>query len=485
MSQPSVTLTELDGSLGILPPTEGKLLALVGVCSSGPVDTPATFARVTDIVAIYGHGPLVEAAAHYIGKFGRPVLIVRTGQTTLGSFPAGAVVVRVGAGTSVITVDNAGTAPWDDYEFAFKVVVGGTIGAAGITFQWSLDGGRTYSAVTALGTATSWVFPDSGGAAIDFAAGTLIAAETATFRGDAPLWNGTEIGTALDALFASIASWETVEIVGTVDGTSFDAINPKFTAADTAGKYRGWVGHCRMEDLGESQAAYLIAMNAIFSSKATVHGELCAAAAKVSSGVSGRTYRRPVSFLVGALEGFVSAEVNIAEVARGPIQGASIRDANGNADEHDESLNPGLDDARFTVLRTHEDFQGVYVNRARVFSANGSDFDLYTKRRVMNIAKATVRSFLAVRLNKPLFVNAATGFILEEEALEIESGAEAAMRSALNGKASGVAYVLSRTDNILSTKTLNGSARVVPLAYVEFIESDVGFTNPALSVQSA
>jgi len=484
MSQPAVIITELDGALGILPTTAGRLLAITGVSSTGPVDTPATFARVSDVRSTFGDGPMVEAAAYYIEKYGRPVVLVRTGQSVLGDFPAGAVTVQTGTGTSIVTVDNVGTAPFDDFEFFVKVVAGGTIGIDGITFQWSLDGGRTLSPVTALGVAALFVFPDSGGTQIDFAAGTLVADDTISFRGDAPNWNGTEIGTALDALFATSIGWENVHVVGVIDGTTFDVIDPKFTGAITSGKYRGWIGNTRMPDEAETESAYQIAMAAIFDSKATVHGEMCAAAAKTISGVTSRQYRRPVSFAVASREGFVSEEINIADVNLGSLPGISIRDANGNADEHDESLNPGLDDSRFTVLRTWDDFQGVYVNRPRILSAAGSDFDLFTKRRVLNLAHAVLRPYFIRRLNKPILVDRATGFILESEALEIESGALAAMRSVLlaKPKASGIQFVLSRFDNVLSTKTLTGTARVIPLAYPELIDLEVGFLNPALEV---
>lgn len=490
MSQPAVTITELDGALGILPTTAGRLFALTGVSSIGPLDTPATFARVSDIRTNFGDGPLVEAAAYYIEKFGRPVVLTRTGETNPGSFPDGATAQFAGAGSSVVTVDNIGTAPFDDFEFHFEVIVGGTIGAAGITFRWSLDDGRTQSAITALGTAVLFIFPESGGVEINFAAGTLVAGDTVRFRGDAPKWTPAEIGTALDALIASVVAWENCEIVGDLESADFDTIDPKFTGALTVGKYRGWMGSTRMPIapllVPETEAAYLTAMSAIFDSKATVHGEICAGAAKVISSVSGRQYRRPVAFPVAAREQSVSEEINIADVNLGSLPGVSIRDANGNADEHDESLNPGLDDARFTVLRTHEGIQGVFVNRPRILSTAGSDFDLFTKRRVLNLTHGALRLYFIRRLNKPLLVDKVSGFILESEALEIESGALAAMRSVLlaKPKASGIQFTLSRTDNILSTKTLTGTARVIPLAYPEFIDLEVGFLNPALQVQT-
>lgn len=491
MTQPTVTITELDGALGVLPPSSGALYALVGVSSKGTQDTPATFARVRDVVAAFGSGPLVEAACHYIERYGKPVVLVRTGQTTVGT--ATAIVVTGVLGTSVITRDVT-VIPIDDYEFVFKVVTGGTIAAAGITYQVSLDGGRTYGPVTALGTAntltiaadTSPTGSAAPGIKINFAAGTLLAGDTCSFRTSAPMYNSTELASALLALGNSIITWELVHVVGVIDATLFDAIELKLAAFAAAGKYRWWIGNVRMPTIGETESAYKTALDAIFAAKASVYGDLCGASLKMISSVSGRQYKRPIAFVVGAREASVSHEIDTAAIDLGPISG-SIRDANGNADEHDESINPGLDDSRFTVLRTWEGIAGVYINRPRIFSAAGSDFELVPHRRVLNLAHAALRQYFMRRLNKPVRVSSTTGFILEEEALEIESGAKSAMRAVLlaKPKASAIEFVLSRTDNLLSTKTMTGQARVVPLAYSEFINLDVGFKNPTLAVQTA
>lgn len=482
MSLPAVNITEVDGQLGVLPPSEGKLYALVGTAASGTVNQPATYARIKDVVATYTAGPLVEAAAHYIERYGRPVILVRTAASLAGT--PGTLVTSV-AGTSVVTLDT--TAPNDDYEGVFTVVTGGTIGTADITFKWSLDGGRSFSPVTALGTANTFVFPGTGGVNIDFAAGTLVAGDSVSFRTTAPNWNGTDLGAALDALAASAATWEIVHVVGPVDSTSFDLIDLKVSGMATNGKYRCWVANTRIPNVGESEATYLSTLSAAFASDVSVYGQLCAGACKLTSSVNGRKYKRPVAFPVAARGAFVKPHVNIADLKLGTLQGVSIRDANGNPEEHDEAVNPGLDDARFTVLRTWDGYPGVYVNRPRLFSAPSSDFQLLPHRRVLNVAHEALRQYFMLRLSSPIQVNRATGFILESEALEIESGAVVAMQSALLAEpmASGVEFVLSRTDNLLSTKTLTGDARVIPLGYPEFINITLGFKNPALQISSA
>jgi hypothetical protein len=479
MTQPSVIITELDGALGVLPPSAGRLHAIIGPTSAGIANVPATFGRIQDIQANFGAGAAVESAAHYMALYGRPVLFVKSEASI-------AAVVGtpdfVGTGTSVVTATGD---PVDDYEIVFKVKVGGTVATAGIKYVYSLDGGRTFSAEQALGTAVLAALGASG-ITLDFAAGTLVAGDIVSFLATAAASDATNLGPALDALKASQVLWELCQIVPTVTPGLVDTIDLAFAGMANAGKYRGWIGNVRIPDVGETEAAYLTELSTAYATKSSKFGSLYAGGCKLVSSISGRQYRRPVSFSTAAREAFVSQEIDIADVNIGTLEGVSIRDVNGNPDEHDESLNPGLDDLRFAVLRTW-DGEGVYVNRPRLFSPNGSDFQLMPHRRVMNLTLETLRSYFIRRLNRPVLINSTSGFILESEALEIEAGVMAQLRAQLYAKpkASAVQFVLSRTDNLLSTRTLTGSCRVTPLAYPEDVELDVGFFNPALQVQAA
>jgi hypothetical protein len=42
--------------------------------------------------------------------------------------------------------------------------------------------------------------------------------------------------------------------------------------------------------------------------------------------------------------------------------------------------------------------------------------------------------------------------------------------------------VVNRSANILSTSTLPVTVRITPLGYMKYISTNIGFTNPALSV---
>lgn len=483
MSVPAININELDGSLGVLPASSGRLYAVLGAASAGPLNTPATFARVKDLVATFVSGPAVEAAAEYIGKYSKPVLFTRTGNTAGATVSAVTSVQLVGG--SVVTI-SASPTPNDDYEFALKIIVGGTRGTAGITYQLSLDGGRTYGPTTALGTALTITIPGAGGVIWAIAAGTLAAADLFTARSVAPCWNNTELGAGLDALVLSAVDWELLHVVGPLDATSAGLIDVRMSAMFASGKYHSWIGNARVPTIGESEATYAIAMAVISAAFTSVYGSFYAGACKLSSNVSGRKYKRPVSFLTAAREASVSEEIDIANPNLTALIGASIKDANGNPDEHDEAINPGLDDLGFGTLRTW-DGTGVYVNRPRLICPAGSDFQLMPHRRVINLGHAALRAYFKRRLNQPVLVDMVTGFIIETERREMELGALAAMNAVLRSKpkASGCLFSLSKTDNVLSTKTINGSGRIIPLAYPEGFNIDVGFYNPALQVQAA
>lgn len=485
MSVPSVNIHEIDGALGVTPATSGRIMAIVGPSDSGPLNQPAAFGRLGPILDTFGGGPIVEAAAYALERYGRAVLIIRS-DSDPGSYPADDAVDFVGEGTSVITVDDSGTAPNDAYECVFEVVRGGTIGVDGITFRWSLDAGRTWSSETALGTEDEFVFPDSGGIKIEFDAGTLEAGDRASFRADAPVSGASDLKDAIETLRTTAIAWESLQIVSAMDAAAFDVVEGELAALRGIGKYRRWVGNARVPSAGESEADYLAALSLEFGAKTTIYGTLCAGDAIIASSVSGRQYRRPVSVAVAARESSLEEHINSAAVDLGPLPGVSIHDRNGNLIAHDETVFPGLDDARLTVLRTFDGIEGVYVNRPRIFAPSGSDFTIVPYRRVLNISIEALRLYLIRRLNRPVRVSKKTGFILEQDAVEIERGAIAVMRSLLGEapKASGWQFVVSRTDNLLSTKTMTTSGRVIPLGYPEFIDFEIGLLNPAMQLEA-
>jgi hypothetical protein len=494
MTQPSVNITELDGALGVLPPSTSTMLALYGVSTAGTAATPQAFGTVTALKAALGGGPLVEAAAHYLERYGNPVLCVKASDLIDGTFPGAPspfdAVNFVGTGTSVATI-KAGSTSDNAYEVRVDFVTGGTRGSAGITYRISLDGGRTYGKTLALGTGVEFVVGTTG-ITVALAAGTLVAGDYLTFAAYAPSPDPTVVEDDLAALGNSAQPWSVLHYVGPVDTTLAGYLDAFMDTVRAAHKPRMWVANTAVPVMSndlttEDEATYSTALETEFSAYETTYGCICAGDVRFRSSLNGGSHRRPVSFLVAAREASVSDEINIADVNLGPFPSATITDSAGNPQSHDESIYPGLDDLRFCVLRSWPGLNGVYVNRPRLFSGETSDFQLMPHRRVMNLAHTALYAYFVRRLNAPILVNRTTGYILESVAKEIEAGAEAALRTVLGArpKASGWSVALSRTDNILSTKTLTVTARIIPLGYAETIDIELGFSNPALVTSAA
>lgn len=477
MTVPAVTISIQDGQLGVVS-TGSSVQAVLGISSTGTPNQPSSFSTVRDLTDAFGSGPGVEAAALAI-QAGSSVQFVKIAQAADGTH--GTISTSV-AGTSVITVDAATTKPADDFDLQVVFTTGGTRGTAGIKYRYSYDGGRSLSPTQALGTLTKIEVPDAVTFAL--AAGTIVAGDSVSLRANAPTYSTTELGAALDAFALSNVRCRTVHVVGPMTASLGGIVDSKLTAMAAASKPRAWLGNTRMPNAGETDAAYQTAMQAISDAYSTVRGALCAGAVKQISAVSGRQYRRPLSFRVAAEQSTASEEIDIADVNRGALVGTQLLDDNGNpeAQFHDEASRPGLDDMRFITARTWPTLAGVYVTRPRVFSAEGSDFRLIPHRLVMDLAHETAYGNLLRRLNQPVIIDSATGRITEADAKEIEAGCTAALSAALlaKPKASAVSVSVSRTDNLLSTGVLHVTIRVIPLAYIEFLEVQLSFSNPAL-----
>src|SRR4249920_3234405 len=103
--QPSVIINELDGQLGVVPSSGGRLLAIIGCSSMGPLNLPSSFATISDIENTFGTGRMPEAAAIAIGQ-GKRVLLVRAAAAAadFGTYSAAYSIVKDAASTSTLAV---------------------------------------------------------------------------------------------------------------------------------------------------------------------------------------------------------------------------------------------------------------------------------------------------------------------------------------------------------------------------------------------
>jgi len=609
---PNVPLTILDGALGILSSEDGDVLALLGTASSGPFNAPAAFSRVEDIKARHTSGPLVEAAAIVVGLTGKAVVVCRSRTSTDASHTDLDDSAFDGAATATI---DAATAADDDYEVAIEFIAGGSLGVAGITYQWSLDGGRTMSSTSKLGTGTSITVPTPAGlikvnlaqdpaslvasvnnlrtkmlahfayttgnvhlhadatsgtgigaAATDEATAivlanqlraayelhrvnvgaglsqvhlaadsvnpitapvatdgpsaavlandirakyvghlastvahtiadatngptvaastlaTVVAGDSLSFTTRAAQWNETDLFDALEGLRMTAHNWNIAEVIGACDADAFGVMDTFLDALRAKNRFRHIIAHVRLPDLGETDSEYQDALAGVFDDVASTRINLCAGSCKQTSQVSGRSYRRPPSFIVAARTLEADAGQDLAEVRMGPLKGCRITDENGNPDDHDENATPGLDDQRFTTLRTFDGRPGVYITNGRMFCPAGSDYKYVQARRVMDIACTALVFELTNNLSSKIIVDKSTGKISKGAAAALNDGGTTAMGNVLypKARAANCSYVVSMDDNILSTGIVTGEARVTPQGYVKSFPTTIAFENPAL-----
>lgn len=484
--QPRVDLTILNGALGIIPPDAGDVFAVAGPASDGPLNTPVAFARGQDAVAAFKSGPMVQLGALLIQLVGKPVVFCRTAASNPSSYTA----LDVDFGddsTSTPSVDGS-FEPDDDYEPYVIFTKGGTRGIDGIKYRTSLDGGRTLSAEVALGTGTSITIPTAAGLVkYGLSAGDITAGDNFGHRCTTAYWNTTDLGTALDALKKTQLKWAATCAVGPADDDAVQAFDAWFEDLKNGHKFRWGLMSVRIPNVAESEGAYNTALAAEFGDVATDWVDVAAGSAKIISAIDSRSYRRPAMWANAVRQCAIDPGLDPAQVSLGPLKSVSIADANGNPDDHDESLFPGLDDLRFTTLRSFSGRPGVYINNSRMFCGTDSDFVFVQLRRVMNIGCTEYVAYLEERLSSPVEVSKKTGFITEGAAKQIENGASQRMGAQLfpQKRASGVSVVLSRTDNILSTFTITSEARIVPNGYVKVFRASISFNNPALKTALA
>ncbi len=206
----SVTLATSGGGVG----AGSDLICILSPTASGTVGI-SEYTRVASLLADKGRGMGVDLAAHYVQLTKKPFLFGKLPSATAGATQIDNETVT---GTSVVTVTGA---PYDDAVIKFRVVAGGTIGTVGITFDYSLDGGRTYSGVIRLGTATSYLIPDTN-VTLAFAAGTLVAGDVVTVYCFAPMWNNAGLTAAFTAIAAQAKLPRLIIVCG--DVTSADEI---------------------------------------------------------------------------------------------------------------------------------------------------------------------------------------------------------------------------------------------------------------------
>lgn len=482
---PNATVTKNDGGTGVVRPGAKGICAIIAPSSAGTVNQPTAYTKPSLAVNDLGYGMLPDFGSYVMVVSGNPVVLVKGTASIAGVYGT---VAHTGAGTSVATA-TVGT-PNDDYNARIRFILPGTIGTAGITYVYSLDGGLTESAVQALGTATSIVIPNSG-VTFSLAAGTILAGQLESVVCTGPRMSTSDVSAALDALRTSSQPWEMVLLAGhDCVAATITLIDTWLAARETEGRYRAFVANTVFRTPAQTEAQYATALDTALTPSATIRGAVGADGGDCVSTIPGRaiTQKRPTALALTGRLMAINYGVDAAYVSLGPVAGFALGDSKGNPNNHDENLYPGLDALRFATLRTFDRKSGTFITNPNVLSTQGSDFVWMQHVRTMNRACEIAYDVLSQQLSRGVNKSPRGGpngevFIAEEDAQRIEALVNQAL-SELRGQVSDLRFELSRTDNIGSNGpvTLNGAVKIAALSYVKQFNTNASFVR-TISVQ--
>lgn len=154
----SVTVSEARGNVAV--PADIDNTAIVMGCSSAGSGLSPFYLSGQSAQTALGYGDAVDTLCQIVEQKQQSGNQVAKRPAALYTLPAGTpasygAVDDDGVVGTVVFGVNAATLPYGTFEAAAICVNGGLVGTAGITYKTSLDGGRHYGPVTALGTAST------------------------------------------------------------------------------------------------------------------------------------------------------------------------------------------------------------------------------------------------------------------------------------------------------------------------------------------
>jgi hypothetical protein len=526
MTAQGVNLFVQDNGLGQQPPGVGNTEYVIGIGSTGPYfqiinsNSPAAFQA-------NGTGPGVECAGFIANSTGNPVAFVAVPAAIVGWNTA----VKTGStniSSSVVTLTGT---PADTYYGMLSVIsVGGistpgtvgTVGTTGVIVGVSLDANRTTYLTASLLTATTLVITAPGqpttGLTLNFAAGTLAVGDTFFWVSTEPTWTDVAIQSAINCLLPipTLLPEDIIIVGGSQTRNESSSGTPNSGSPGTVGSsnahgdlsaFDGYLttlftkkrfnnALCSAGDVAyggssffaggstETEAQWITALATDVASFAAASDALGSTAGhyNVISPYTSTQFRRPLLWQAAARDSAVAIQVDLGRVSDGSLANTPLPTSPDGFVYHDESVNPGLDAARYISAWSLLNRPGIFIKNPNLLVKPGSDFNWLQHAHVIDAACLVSYDYFVEQLSDSVRVSATTGFILPQDAMVLQNGCNSALATAITnqGAVSSATCTVSQTDNILSTSTLTVTVKIVPLGYLKSINVTLSFTNPAI-----
>ena len=493
MTQPSIAFQVNAQALGQVPTGIGLVVLMLGTCSGGTPNTLYSYAgtaSATQAASDLGIGPLSEAVQYQLSKSNTQIWVMPVTPTQV-AMPTTPVHTGTGTGTFGITANaNGGTSTWDSGKWVVKIINGAATVAA-TTFQYSKDGGTTWSPT--LSAAASVAIEAGLSFQFSVSSTVFVTGDTYTFTSYEQGYSTANLAAAFTAAFTPNNAYQMVHVVGSDMGTTdpvTDAaqatayaarvVQAEASIAAQATRIRFvdcFVDSPRVADNGTSDNLIITDFTSVVASDVSATGGMQTQANLLSYGFQ---VPRSVAWC------FV-AKSRIVDLAQTTWARNVPIDTNILSIDTDSAVRPALDAANFATLTTMPGLAGFYGCRAPTLATGGSDLNTIEANNVMNLAKTTAYAALAPQLGSTVIVDGSTGYITQASALGIEKTVNRQLRAVMTAtggvqRASKVTFTVTRTNNILSTKQLIGVLAIVPLGYVQTILVPISFSNPTVVV---
>lgn len=299
--------------------------------------------------------------------------------------------------------------------------------------------------------------------------------DTLAFSTTAPQMSPATATEALTVLLASSYRYEFVHVVGPADAAMWAVADTKMAEAEESKRWLHAICEARAPGAAETTDQWADALIAAGIGFGSTRVSVVAGYLPIVDPLTGRlVVRNGAGAYSGRLSGIAiqRSPGRVGDGALKAVTGLWPADLN---DGHVEQL----DAVGFITFRTFVNTlsaKGVYVTLGRMMAGNTSDYKLVQNRRVMDKALWLVReNALPFLQDEASSADDSPGGLARLESV-LQAGLDV-MKSA--GETVDGTVEVPQGQNILATSTIQVHVRVQPWGYMNFIDADVGFTNPA------
>lgn len=414
--------------------------------------------------------------------------------------------IQSGTGTSEITYTGAA---YDDFFILLTVVTGGTVGTTGIQFTISLDAGRTTGPIINLGTATTYVIPQTGITANFATSSTLVAADTSRAATKAPAFNTAGVQVGLLALAASpyastgwgsmhlatpragVSATDAATISGYVDtlATTYKIFSRLIFGVRDANLPVAWGGDDETDSTWSTAVlADYVSTDAKRLGGAAGHYNMPSPYPNPVAGVS--RYRRNLAWAWACRIVSIQPQQHEGYVALGGLSQIVLDGTNDPLDGfvyHNEAVSPVFDyltggAGRLTSARTRIRKAGMFIVNPLSLATVGSVFALMPRCRVMDVGCGVIDQVGGDRINGELRLTPANtldprdaGTLQDalEEGVASFMLAEGMLSDGPNGR--GCSVEIDLTNNVFTTGTVKGTATLFGKGYLLEFDISIAF----------